>query len=170
MVTNGDGILADQNVFDQKSHDSLTFKDTKCFRGAAQVSQECGEGFFQTQEGCAVVRLVGDRLQLSTECLLALTQPRHALTQLLKRQGSFLIGGEKSFDTFLGMGQLPLQTLFPFSGWIGGTRYCQPTIKFLLDQSRLFQQADHLSPDDLIEEFLSEEAAVIAGINLTQNP
>src|SRR5207249_10826847 len=35
-------------------------------------------------------------------------------------------------------------------------------IKFLLYQRRLFQQADHLSPDDLIEELLSDEAAVVA--------
>src|SRR5580692_11463942 len=39
-------------------------------------------------------------------------------------------------------------------------RCYQPAIKFLLYQSRLFEQADHLSPDDLIEEFLSDEAAV----------
>src|ERR1700740_2397002 len=60
------------------------------------------------------------------------------------------------------MDQLPLQTLLPFSGGIGGARCDQPTVKFLLDQSWLFQQADHLSPDDLIEEFLSDEAAVVA--------
>jgi hypothetical protein len=33
----------------------------------------------------------------------------------------------------------------------------QPTIRFLLDQSGLFQQANHLGPDDLIEKFLSNE-------------
>jgi len=37
-------------------------------------------------------------------------------------------------------------------------RCYQPAIKFLLYQSWLFQQADHLSPDDLIEELLSDEA------------
>ena len=91
-----------------------------------------------------------------------MTQCRHTFTQLFKRQESFLIGGEKSFDTFANMGQLPLQTLLTFCGWIGSTRGCQPTIKFLVYQCRFFQQADHLSPDDLIEEFLSDEAAVIA--------
>ena len=40
----------------------------------------------------------------------------------------------------------------------------QPTIKFLLYQGWLFQQADHLSPDDLIEELLSDEAAVVANL------
>jgi|HubBroStandDraft_6_1064221.scaffolds.fasta_scaffold122508_1 hypothetical protein len=37
-------------------------------------------------------------------------------------------------------------------------RCYQPAIKFLLYQSRLFQQADQLSPDDLIDELLSDEA------------
>src|SRR5205823_511266 len=59
---------------------------------------------------------------------------------------------KKSFHTFANMRQLPLQTLLTFSGWIRGARCYQPTIKFLLDQSWLFQQADYLSPDDLIEE------------------
>src|ERR1700730_2295988 len=161
-VTNGDGIFSDQNFFNQESHDSLAFDDTKRFGGAAKASKEHGEGFCQAQESSAIVGLVNDRLQLSTECFLALLQQRHSLPQLFDRQQSFLIGVEKSFDPFANMGQLPLQTLLPFSGGIGGARCYQPTIQFLLDQSGLFQQADHLSPDDLIEEFLSDEAAFVA--------
>src|SRR6266566_8862273 len=103
-----------------------------------------------------------NRLELSTECSLALTQPRHALAQLLDRQESFLIGIEKSFDTFADLGQLPLQTLLTFPGWIGRARGCQATIEFLLYQSWLFQQSDHFGPDDLIQELLSDETAVVA--------
>src|SRR5215470_16386743 len=103
-VTNGDGILANQNVFNQESHDFLAFNDTKRFRRAAQASKECCESLCQAQECDAIISLVGNRLQLSTECLLAMTQCRHTITQLLKRQESFLIGGEKSFDTFADMG------------------------------------------------------------------
>ena len=114
-VTNSDGILADQNVFDQQSHDFLAFHDTKRFRRAAQAGKECCESLCQAQECDAIIGLVSDRLQLSTKYLLALTQCRHAFTQLLKRQESFLIGSEKSFDTFTDMGQLPLQTLLTFS-------------------------------------------------------
>jgi len=53
-----------------------------------------------------------------------------------------------------------LQTLLTFSGWIRVTRCSQLTIQFLLYQSGVFRQADHLSPDDLIKEFLSDEAAM----------
>ena len=37
----------------------------------------------------------------------------------------------------------------------------EPTIQFLLDQTGLFEQSDHLRPDDLIEQLLSNEAAVV---------
>src|SRR6266487_6104103 len=121
-VTNGDGIFAEQNVFNQESHDSLAFDDTKRFGSAAQASKECCEGFCQAQECSAIVGLVGNRLQLSTECLLALAQHKHAVTQLLDRQQFFLIGVKKSFNTFANMRQLPLQTLLTFSGWIRGAR------------------------------------------------
>ena len=77
-------------------------------------------------------------------------QHRHAFTQLLKRQELLLIGGEHSFDAFVHLAQLPLQTLLPFPGWIRSACGGQPAIKFLLDQSWVFEQADHLGPDDLI--------------------
>ena len=131
-MTNGDGIFPHQNVFNQKPYDSLALSDTKRFGGTAQASEECSEGLGQAQECSPVVGLVGDRLQLSTECLFALTQRRHALPQLFDRQESFLVGVDKSFDAFANMYQFPLQTLLMFSGWIGGARCCQPTIKFLL--------------------------------------
>src|SRR6516225_5644693 len=83
-VANGDGILADQNVFNQQSHDFLPFDDTKRFRRAAQASKECCECFRQAQEYGTIIGLVSDGLQLSTECLLAMTQCRHTFTQLLK--------------------------------------------------------------------------------------
>jgi hypothetical protein len=138
-VTNGNGIFADQNVFNQESHDFLAFDDSKRFSGAAQPSKECGEGFCQAHESSAIVGLVGDRLELGTECLLSLTKHRHALTQLLDRHESFLVGIEQSFHILANMGQLPLQTLLTFSCWIRGTRCYQPTIKLLLYQSWLFQ-------------------------------
>jgi hypothetical protein len=54
------------------------------------------------------------------------------------------------------MYQFSLQTLLMFFGGIRGARCCQPSIKFLLYQSGLFQQSDHLGPDDVIKEILSD--------------
>src|SRR4029077_5850250 len=39
---------------------------------------------------------------------------------------------------------------------------CQPTVELLLYQGRVFQQADHLGPDNLVEQVLSNKAAVFA--------
>src|SRR2546428_10903132 len=97
-VTNGDGIFAQQNVFNQESHDSLAFDDTKRFGSAAQASKECCAGFCQAQECSAIVGMVRDRLQLSTEGLLALAQHRHALTQLPDRHQLFRIHAKQSFN------------------------------------------------------------------------
>jgi hypothetical protein len=44
-VTDGDGMLADQNFFDQQSHDFLAFNDTKTFRSTPRASKECCESF-----------------------------------------------------------------------------------------------------------------------------
>jgi hypothetical protein len=44
-VTNGDGIVADQNFFYQQSYDFLTLKDAKTFRSSAQTGKERGESF-----------------------------------------------------------------------------------------------------------------------------
>jgi hypothetical protein len=46
-VTNSNGIFADQNLFNQESHDFLAFNHTKGFRSTAQASKECCEGFWK---------------------------------------------------------------------------------------------------------------------------
>src|SRR5246500_422437 len=131
-VTNGDGVVPHQNVFNHEPHNALALSDTKRFGGTAQASEECCERLGQAQECSPVVGLVGDRLQLSTKRLFALVQPRHALPQLFDRQESFLVGVKQSFDAFANMYQFPLQTLLMFFGGIRGARCCQPSIKFLL--------------------------------------
>ena len=121
-MANGDGVLPYQNVFDHEPYDSLTLADTERLRGTAQAREECCDGFCQAQEYFPIVGLVSDRLQLGAKRLLALTQCRHALTQLLDRQQPFLVGVEESVNAFTNMRQFPLQTLFSFCGRIGRAR------------------------------------------------
>src|SRR6266436_3590652 len=161
-VTNGDGVVPHQDVFDHEPDDSLALRDIKRLSGTAQACEERRESLRQSQEGCPIVGLVSDRLQFSTKGLFTLAQRRHSFAQLLDRQECFLVGVEKSFHAFANMRQLSLQTLLTFLGRIARARCCQPAVKFLLDQRRVFQQSDHLGPDDLIEEILSDQAAVVA--------
>ena len=71
-MTNRNRIFADQNVFHQQSHDLLTFDDAKRLCSTAQAGEKCREGFCQAQECGTIIGLISQRLQLSTECLLAL--------------------------------------------------------------------------------------------------
>jgi hypothetical protein len=41
-------------------------------------------------------------------------------------------------------------------------RRCKPTVQFLLDQRGVFQQSNDFGPDDLIEQILADQAAVVA--------
>src|SRR6266446_6294636 len=85
-VTNGDGVVPHQDIFDHEPYDSLALRDIKRLRRTAQAGEERCESLRQSQEGGPIVGLVSDRLELSTECLLALTQPRQALAWVLDRQ------------------------------------------------------------------------------------
>src|SRR5713226_3664914 len=53
---------------------------------------------------------------------------------------------------------------------MGRSRCFQPTVKFLRYQGGVFQQPDHLVPDDLIEQILPDEAAVIANRSAQFSP
>src|SRR6266853_3769192 len=161
-VTNDDGVVPHQDVFDHEPDDSLALRDIKRLSGTAQACEERRESLRQSQEGCPIVGLVSDRQQFSAKGLFTLAQRRHSFAQLLDRQECFLVGVEKSFHAFANMRQLSLQTLLTFLGRIARARCCQPAVKFLLDQRRVFQQSDHLGPDDLIEEILSDQVAVVA--------
>ena len=66
-MTNHNRIFADQNVFNQQSHNFLTFNDAKRFCSAAQAGKKSREGFCQAQECGTIIGLISDRLQLSTE-------------------------------------------------------------------------------------------------------
>ena len=70
-VTNGDVILANQNVFNQESHDFLAFNDNKRFRRAAQASKECCESLCQAQECDAIISLVGNCVIVCLHCVIA---------------------------------------------------------------------------------------------------
>ena len=66
-MTDGDGVVSDQDVLHHEPYDSLAFADTKRLGRTAQASQECGERLGQTQEGRPIVRLVSDCLQFSAD-------------------------------------------------------------------------------------------------------
>ena len=57
-MTNHNRIVADQNVFNQQSHNFLTFNDAKRFCSAAQAGKKSREGFCQAQECGTIIGLI----------------------------------------------------------------------------------------------------------------
>lgn len=161
-MSDHDTVVANQNLLDDQTHDALPFNDIERIGGTAQSSQEGREGFGQTQQSGPIIGLVGDRLQFGAQRLFPVAQRRHAIAQLFERYELFLIGVDHPFDALANTSQLPLDTLFALLCGIGGARRGKPAIEFLLDQRRVLQQSDDLVPDDLIEQILAHEAAIVA--------
>ena len=134
-----DRVVANEDVLDDEAHDSLALQDVKCVGGAAQAAEERRQRLGKAQERGAIVGLVSDRLQFGAQRLFAVTQRRHTLAQLLKRQELLLIGVEKSLDAFADTGEFPLQSLLTFLGWIGAARCREAAVEFLLDQCRVLE-------------------------------
>lgn len=79
-----DCVIADEDIFDDKAHDSLALNDVKGVGSAAETAEERRESLGQVQELGAIGSLVGDRLQLGPQRPFALPQQGHALAQLLQ--------------------------------------------------------------------------------------
>ena len=54
-MSNNEGVIANQNVFDDQSHDSLAFQDIKRIGSVSQSSQKGRESLRQAQEHGAIV-------------------------------------------------------------------------------------------------------------------
>ena len=83
-MADNDGVVADEDVFDDEAYDSLPLRDVKRVGDAAQSAEKRREGLGQAQERGAIGSLVGDRLQLGPQRLFALPQQGHALAQLFE--------------------------------------------------------------------------------------
>jgi hypothetical protein len=83
-VSNNEAVIADQNVLDDESHDSLPFDDIERVGRVSRPCQKICESLCQAQEHGAVVGLVGDCSGLLAQRLFPLAQRRHSLAKLLK--------------------------------------------------------------------------------------
>src|SRR6266536_2249795 len=162
-VADHDRVIADEHLLDDQSHEALPLENVERIGGYAQPNEKCRERLRQAQVGCSLTSLLGDRLQLDAQRLLALAQWRHPLSQVLQRQKILLIGSEHPLDALAHSEQIPLHRLFALLRGIGGTSRVEPTIEFLLNQGRIFEQPNDLGPDDLIQQILPHGSVVTAG-------
>src|SRR6266581_4862755 len=162
-VADHDRVIADEHLLDDQSHEALPLENVERIGGYAQPNEKCRECLRQAQVGCSLTSLLGDRLQLDAQRLLALAQWRHPLSQVLQRQKILLIGSEHPLDALAHSEQIPLHRLFALLRGIGGTSRVEPTIEFLLNKGRIFEQPNDLGPDDLIQQILPHGSVVTAG-------
>ena len=78
-MTDGDGVIPDQDFFDNEPYDSLTLDHVQRVSSTAQAGKKRCQGLGEAQESSPVGSLISDRLQFSADRALALTKRRHAL-------------------------------------------------------------------------------------------
>src|SRR5712691_2798092 len=161
-VADHDRVIADEYLLDEQAHEALSLEDVQRVRRHPHPGEKRRERFCEAQIRRPLARLIGDRLPLGAQRLLALTQRRHPLAQLLKRQEVLLIGGQDPLDALAHAHQIALHRLFALFRGVGGARSGEPPIEFVLNQRRILEQPNDLGPDDLIQEILSHGSVVAA--------
>ena len=134
-----DLVIADEDFLDEKPQDALAFQYVEDPRRRPQSRKERGQRFSKAQVGCAVDRLVDDRLQFGVVGLFAPPQVRHALAQLVQREKAFLIGGEQAIDALADASEIAAESLLTAFGRVGFARGCEPAVEFVLDELGIFE-------------------------------
>ena len=121
-MANHDGVIADQHLLDEQPYEALPLDHVERVRSDTQPREKRRECFCEAQICRPLARLISDRLQLGTQRLLALTQRRHPLAQLLQRQKVLLMGREYPLDALAHAHQFALHPLFALFRGVGVAR------------------------------------------------
>ena len=73
-VADHDRVIADEHLLDEQTYEALPLKDVQRVRRHPQPRKKCRERFREAQIRRSLSRLIGDRLQLGAQRLLALAQ------------------------------------------------------------------------------------------------
>src|SRR5882672_6064040 len=131
-VADGDRVVTDENLFDQKPNDTLAFRHVERLRRGAQPSHERRQRLGQSQVGHPVVCLIGDGFYLGLQRLLSPTKFRHSTTEFLQRDQRFLIGRHQAFHAFVRTCQVSLERLLTSLVRTGVTSGREPSLDLRL--------------------------------------
>src|ERR1039458_4955678 len=124
-VADDDGVVTDENLFDEQSDNTLTLDNVQRLRRGTQSRHERRQCFGQAQIRGAIICLVGERGQLRLQGLFAPAQLRHAGAQFIEREQGFLIGRHQPFHALAGTRQIALQGFLAPFVWTGSARSIQ---------------------------------------------
>src|ERR1022692_686512 len=167
-VADDDGVVTDENLFDEQSDNTLTLDNVQRLRRGTQSRHERRQCFGQAQIRGAIICLVGERGQLRLQGLFAPAQPRHAGAQFIEREQGFLIGRHQPFHALAGTRQIALQGFLAPFVWTGSARSIQAPLDFRLDETGVFDELENLVPYQLIEQILAHGPVVAE--RATQTP
>jgi hypothetical protein len=162
-VPDDDLVIADEDFLDEKPQDALAFQYVEGPRRRPQSRKERGQRFSEAQVGCAVDRLVDDRLQFGVVGLFAPPQVRHALAQFVQREKAFLIGGEQAIDALADASEIAAESLLTAFGRVGFSRSCEPSVEFVMDEFGIFEQPHDFRPNNPVQKILTHWAVVANG-------
>ncbi len=162
-MADGDGLIIDQDLFDQQADDSLAVGDFQQLCGLVQSLEECAQCFGQAQERHPVGGLIEDRLQFCPHGLLAGAQLRHSAPQFVQGKEFFLIGRDQAFHAFADAREVPFEGFLPPLRRFSCAGCVKTAIEFGTDERGVFDQADHLLPHDLVKQILPDWPAIAHG-------
>ena len=77
-MADGDGVVTDENLFHEKSNDTLALRNVQRLRRRAHARHERRERLGQSQIVSTIIGLLSDRCQFGLQGLFTPAQLRHA--------------------------------------------------------------------------------------------
>ena len=159
-MANDDLVLPDQHVLHQKPDNALPIGDFQCFSRRPQPLHKAGQGLGEPEIRLSIPGTIDDGFQFAMQGLLLTTELGRPVAQFVDGDQLLLIGIDQAVDALADSDQPSPQVGLALLVGIGGTRRLQSAVDLGADQRRVLKQADHLAPDNVIEQVLAHGPAV----------
>jgi hypothetical protein len=150
-VADRDLVLADEHLADEQSHDLLALLDRQLLCVGAEARAEALERLGELEVALGVVQLGIERVELGLQGRFALAQPGGAGAQLIERDQLFLVCLDQTLNGTARADQVALQSLAAVAGGVLHAQALKPALDLCLDQRGIFEQLEHLAPDELVQ-------------------
>ena len=138
-MTNCDAIVANYDLLDEQSHDTLAVANVQGLDIGTQAGEEFCERLCQSQVSHLVSELRTQRLKFYAQALLSTAQFRHASAQFVQREQFLLIGRDQPLHTLLHSREISCETVLVAFGRIRTARRFKAAVKFSLNERGVLQ-------------------------------
>ena len=159
-MADDDGVVIDENLFDEQSNDTLTLNNVQRLSRRVQSVHERRKCFGQSQICGAIVCLIGYRFKFRLQGLLAPAQLRHSRAQFFEREQRFLISRHQSFHALAGTRQIALHGFRASFVRIGIAGSLEAPLDFRSNETGVFNELEDFVPYQLIEQILAHGTVI----------